>query len=403
MTTSTKKRYLVTHATGNVGLAKAESRLAFAAGTLADGCAFMAGSNTPGEDDHLHFDHIGCSSVCLTQIQAQALMVRPGIVAIEEDSEMHILGFPVDDLAPAVASINSAMAGPKILWNMQNIKAPDAWARNIKGTGVKLAILDTGIAAHPDLIIAGGISFVDGVTSYNDGNGHGTHCSGIATGQGVLAPNGYNVFGVAPGCSLWAVKVLSDAGSGMMSWILAGMNWCAQNGVKVASMSLGSQSAPSIAYATAIKRCQDNGVTVVCASGNAFQSAFPWVGSPANSFDANDPNASAIAVGAVDQANLIARFSSRGGQTSAWNQVGVVAPGVDIYSTYLNDGYATLSGTSMACPHVAGLAALMNQRLPTLSSQRILSIMRTTALHLGTPTPNITYGSGLINCDGATR
>jgi subtilisin len=317
------------------------------------------------------------------------------ILAVEEDVEMHILGFPSEGIESAAAT-----ATGQPLWNIQMIKAPQAWARNVNGVGINLAILDTGIAAHPDLVISGGISMVPGVPSYNDGHGHGTHCAGIAAARNGLN----NVYGVAPQSNLYAVKVLSDAGSGQSSWIIAGMSWCISNNIKVASMSLGGANPPYMAYAQAIKNCQDNGVTVVCAAGNSYGTNFPWVCSPANSVITGFPNASPIAVAAVDSNSNIAPFSSRGGQTAPWNQVVVAAPGVNVYSTYLNGGYTTMSGTSMACPHVSGLAALICQKYPGISPQMVEAKISATAKNLGTaPYPNIPYGYGLIDCDSSIR
>lgn len=284
-------------------------------------------------------------------------------------------------------------------WNINLVRAPQAWRRGITGRGVKVAVLDTGIARHPDLTIRGGVSFIPGVTSYNDGHSHGTHCAGI-----IAARNNFRgVVGVAPDASLYAVKVLSDSGSGRSSWIIAGMNWCIANRIDVASMSLGGTSGPSVAYAQAIRRCQNANVTVVIASGNSFGSSFPWVCAPANSVITGSPVASPIAVGAVDRRCRIGSFSSRGGRSTPWNQVDVVAPGVSVNSTILNNRYGSKTGTSMACPHVTGAAALIKQRFRTISPLQIKARLQRTAYDLGRRGYDSTYGSGLINCDLATR
>lgn len=288
-------------------------------------------------------------------------------------------------------------------WNISMVNAPTAWARGTDGRGVNVAILDTGIASHPDLVLSGGVSFVPGTTSFDDHFGHGTHCAGIVAARNNII----GVVGVAPAANLYAVKVLNDNGSGNSSWIIAGLEWCVSNGIKVASMSLGGASDPMTAYAYAIKRCQDNGVTVVVAAGNSYGSGFPWVCSPANSLlkilFIDIPTARPIAVGAVDSGSAIAGFSSRGGRTADWNQVNSVAPGVSINSTYLGNGYKVMSGTSMACPHVAGLAALITQRYPGITPYNVKRRITTTSKDLGTSGYDITYGYGLINCDLATR
>ncbi|WP_194778510.1 S8 family peptidase [Pararhodonellum marinum] len=289
-------------------------------------------------------------------------------------------------------------------WNIEMVKAPQAWARGLRGQGVRLAILDSGISTHPDLVISGGVSFIPGETDFADQNSHGTHCAGIAAAKN----NMIGVVGVAPECNLFAVKVLqhnasTGRASGMSSWIIAGMDWCISNGIKVANMSLGGGNPPSTAYANAVKRCQDNGVTVVIASGNSYGTSFPWVCAPANSVLTTSLNSRPIAVGSINQNQNIAGTSSRGGQTSPWNQVTVVAPGVSINSTIPNNAYGLKSGTSMACPHVAGLAALIIQRYPGITPYNVNRRIATTSSDLGHPGLDTTFGYGLINCDLATR
>ena len=352
---------------------------------------FMMGSDIPSNTDVLYFDKLGIASVELSDMDVTSLERRPEILAVEEDIEMEILGFIDDD---AQISEETTTAQGTHLWNMIHINAPSAWEKENTGLGVNLAILDTGIAAHPDLEIKGGVSFVPNVTSYNDGHGHGTHCAGIAA-----AKNGTNsVLGVARDCNLFAVKVLSDLGKGATSSVISGLEWCIDNNIKVASMSLGSTSEPSVVYATAIRRCQDAGVSAVAAAGNSAGSDFPWVGSPANSFLTGVPNASPIAVGAIDITYCIAGFSSRGTTESmTWNPVTVTAPGVNIYSTYLGKGFVNMSGTSMACPHVAGLVALVYQQYPRYTPQQVKDKIVSNAVSLGGPFPNETYGSGNIS------
>lgn len=387
-----KKRYLVTYVNRKIDHSEAVRLLGFSDKVVHEGVSFMAKDNLLKEDDALHFDKMGISSVGLTKEEADSLSIKDGILAVEEDLEMKILGFLSEDVG---SELNEQ---PTNLWNIDLVKAPQAWEQGITGSGVNLAIIDTGIAAHPNLVISGGVSFVDGVSSYNDDQGHGTHCAGIAAGR-----NGLNkVYGVAPNCNLYAVKVLAGNGTGYTSWIISGMEWCVKNNIHVASMSLGGSNSPSIAYAAAIKNCEDNGVTVVCASGNEYQTSFPWVGSPANSYTEGDSNVSPVAVGAIDSDSVIAYFSSRGTNSNRWNPVTVVAPGVNIYSTYLNNSYKTMSGTSMACPHVAGLSVLIRQKYGNIAPNLVKAKASSSATNLGySPFPNEAYGSGLINCYAA--
>lgn len=378
-----KKRYLITYSNKNIDYSKISSLLNTPKESIFEGMSFLEDENDL-DNETLHFTALGISSAVLAESNARELSEKDEILAIEEDAKMYILGFPSD-----------VVKDEENLWNIDMVKAPEAWKKGATGKGVNLAILDTGIASHPDLVITGGVSFVSGVTSYNDGNGHGTHCAGIAAGR-----NGLNkVYGVAKDCNLYAVKVLADNGEGIVTSIIAGMNWCIENKISVASMSLGGPFGPTVAYNTAVKECQEKGVTVVCASGNGFLTVFPWVQAPANSFIRRDGSSKPTAVGAIDKNKTIASFSSRGTKDNDWNPVSVVAPGVEIYSTYLNDGYKTMSGTSMACPHVAGLAALLHQKNPDATALEIKACILSTANILGDkPIPNTPYGYGLINC-----
>ena len=283
-----------------------------------------------------------------------------------------------------------------IPWNIRAVKAPAAWKRGIRGDGVKVAVFDTGIGPHSDLIVAGGASFISGVGSFNDDNGHGTHCAGI-----VGARNNFiGVVGVAPRCQLYAVKVLAASGNGPFSGIVAGLGWALANKMDVVSMSLGAvmpcQNAPT-ALVNAINQLMAAGCIVVAAAGNSFQSpnaADRFVGIPGSI-------RGVIAVGATSQTNQIAPFSSRGG---ACNQVTISAPGVSINSTFPTppNGYRPLSGTSMACPHVAGAAAMLKQRFPGISVAAARFKLTATATDLGAPGNDITFGAGLVNCDLAT-
>lgn len=332
---------------------------------------------------------LGIVIATLSEIEMETIQQDGAVLAIEEDGKEQILG--------VVEWSGTILHNSTALWNMQLIRADVVWPTGKFGTGIKVAVIDTGIAAHPNLHIYGGQSYVAGVPSYADDNGHGTHCAGIIAGKGRN-----NVFGVAFGAHLYAVKVLDSGGSGSTSAVLSGMNWCIQNRMQVISMSLGGRRAPDIGYIRAIKKCHDNNVVVVCASGNSFGSVFPWVNAPANSFTNGDSLASPVAVASVDRNRVVATSSSRGGQTADWNQVTLSAPGVSILSTFLNFGYATMSGTSMACPHVAGLAALVLEAYPGIAPPIVMALMATSATPLGTaPYPNEPYGHGIIDCVNA--
>ncbi|MCG8373463.1 MAG: S8 family peptidase [Balneolales bacterium] len=401
------KRYLITYAEKKMDFAGALGILEMDEARFESGMKLLAEGKME-EGSPVHLDHLGITVIDLEESEVTRLSAKSEILAVEEDMEVTIQGFiPEDSVELAKEILGSKKSGAVAttpVWNIRNVKAPEAWAVGIDGTGINLAILDTGIADHPDLVISGGANFTSDNTTpvYKDENGHGTHCAGIAAGR-----NGLNgVYGVAKNCNLYAVKVLGKSGSGSFSWIFAGMNWCVSNNIQVASMSLGAKAGPSTAAATAVENCQDNGVTVIIAAGNSYGTSFPWVCTPANAYKANVHEASPVAVAAVNQSNNIASFSSRGSRnnTPDWNQVNVSAPGVSIYSTYLNNGYTVMSGTSMACPHVAGLAALVYQKYPGVQPQMVEGKIVTTATNLGSsPYPNEPYGYGLINCYEAVK
>ncbi len=190
----------------------------------------------------------------------------------------------------------------------------------------------------------------------NDDNGHGSHCAGIIAavdGDGLLPDTDDRVVGVAPKVLLYPVKVLDSTGSGYVSDIAEGINWAITKGVDVISMSLGGPSGTT-ELQTAIQNAYNAGIVVVGAAGNSGRAYF---GSNVI-YPAKYPTV--IAVAATDSNNIRASFSSTG------PEVDISAPGVSIISSYLNDDTLYMSGTSMACPHVAGAAALLLAANPTL-------------------------------------
>lgn len=348
-------------------------------------------SGKPSNDEVIFLANIGVAIAHLSDGDRNKLSALSAILSIEEDIEVRAYsgGTP---LHPKVMH-----PGHTAIWNMNLVRADWVWQAGQFGKGVKVAILDTGIAMHPNLQTYGGVSFIANEPDFRDGHGHGTHCAGVVAGKGRN-----DVYGVAPGSELYAVKVLDRTGSGSTAGVLSGMDWCISEGMNVMSMSLGSDSPPRISYARAIKKCQERNIVVVCAAGNGYGGPFPWVGSPANSYIAGDELASPIAVAAVDRNKTIASFSSRGKNSNDWNPVTVAAPGVSVLSTFLNAGYTTMSGTSMACPHVSGLAALVVAENPGASTQIVKALIALNTEQLGVqPAPNDAYGYGLIDCAAA--
>ncbi|TCD48610.1 S8 family serine peptidase [Chlorobium sp. N1] len=256
-------------------------------------------------------------------------------------------------------------------WGLNLIEAPDAWAAGYTGEGIVVAVIDTGVNYfHPDLydniwintleiegngIDDDGNGFVDDVYGYDfvnddgyafDDNGHGSHVSGIIAGM----YDDIGVTGVAYDASIMAVKVLDSDGSGTFLDVASGIYYAVDNGADVINLSLGAYGVISSDLALALNYAFDSGVIVSMAAGNDYLSSPTY---PATLAETDG----GIAVGAIDSTETVAAFSNDAGTTEPYDYV--VAPGVSIYSTYLEDSYAIMSGTSMATPYVSGVAALL--------------------------------------------
>jgi subtilisin len=263
------------------------------------------------------------------------------------------------------------------------------------GRGVGVAVLDTGVdLGHPDLAARfqedwKAASFVpdEGV---QDGHGHGTHCVGVVGGPPHSSSG--TRYGVAPGVTVLVGKVLSDAGSGFCDWVLDGIDWAAESGARVISLSCVSSRAVGQPYAVVYERVAETllrtrpGALLLAAAGNASER--PWYTRPVD-----NPAAcpSLVAVAAVHRAGRIATFS--GCQMDDIGQVNLSAPGVGVHSAWAGGGFRTLSGTSMAVPHVAGVAALYLEEEPSLSARGLWRALRQRALPLGAARD---FGSGLV-------
>lgn len=270
-------------------------------------------------------------------------------------------------------------------WGVDRIDAEKAWAgaTGITGSGVKVAVLDTGISfSHPDLKgnVKGGYNTISPSMAPEDQNGHGSHVAGII----AAVDNTIGVVGVAPMASLYAVQVLNAAGWGYCSDIVEGLDWSITNHMQVANMSYGS-SEPCSGEIDALNKAYAAGITLVAAAGNNYGGAVDW--------PAKHPNV--IAVTAITQNNQFASFSSQG------PEVGFAAPGDSIYSTYKKGGYKTLSGTSMAAPHVSGVSALVLQKNPKFRPDDVKKKLESTAENIGLPPEQ--QGKGLVDAEAAVR
>jgi minor extracellular protease Epr len=261
-------------------------------------------------------------------------------------------------------------------WGVSDVQAPTAWSNGFTGNGVKVAVVDTGIAPHEDLTVAGGVSMVSYTSAYADDDGHGTHVAGIIGARN----NSLGVVGVAPDANLYAVKVLGSDGSGYLSDVIAGIDWAITNHMDIVNLSLGSSTDSSTLHQE-VDKAYNSGVLVVAAAGNDGGT---------NTVEYPGKYSSAIAVSAVDSNNKIASFSSTG------SEVEVAAPGVNILSTYLNNTYAYMSGTSMATPMVTGQLALLKQANSTASAATLRSMLDQDVLDLGAAGKDPLYGYGLV-------
>ena len=282
-------------------------------------------------------------------------------------------------------------------WGVDRINADAVWPMtsttfNATALGIKVAIMDTGIDLdHPDLQgnIEGQVNTINPTKSANDDNGHGTHVAGTV----AAIHNDIGVIGVGPDISLYAVKVLAKNGSGWLSDLIEGLDWCINNKIQIINMSLGASS-DNQSFHDAIIRAYEAGIVEVAAAGNN--------GTTTGLVDYPARYPETIAVSAVgknaDGSLYFASFSSSG------SQVDLAAPGVNINSTYNSGNYKSLSGTSMATPHVSGVVALVlavkgpmtpdNMKAHLKSSSRAEYLSGLTSYQ---------QGAGLVRADLATQ
>jgi subtilisin family serine protease len=286
----------------------------------------------------------------------------------------------------AAAALNEA----SLTWGLQATGV----ARTCRtGRGIKVAVLDTGLdLQHPDFAnrTIQSESFIAG-QAVQDGHGHGTHCIGTACGP--QQPGELPRYGVAYEAEIFAGKVLSDQGSGDDQGILAGIDWAIRNGCAIVSMSLGAPVFPgdsfSQVFETVAQRALGLGTLIIAAAGN--ESVRPGVIAPVG-HPANCP--SIVAVAAVDSALQIAPFSC-GGINPQGGEVNIAGPGVKVRSTWPRPRlYHTISGTSMATPHVAGIAALWAEANPGARGEALRDLVLQAAQ--GMPLPARDVGVGLV-------
>ena len=235
--------------------------------------------------------------------------------------------------------MTSLSDGEKKDWGMMTCNIEKFWQYS-KGEGILIGVLDTGIVPHNDLEKVWGTMFdaTSEGTGLDNGSGHGIHVTGIIAAR----ENGSGIVGVAPGCHILPVKVLNSDGSGSYEAIAKGLRYAIDANCDIINMSLGAPSEPPREIHNLIKEAVSKGIIIIAAAGNDSGK----VNYPAH-YD------EVIAVAALDKNGNLAHFSSRG------QEVDGAVPGVDIYSTHFNNGYAKMSGTSQASPFMAGICALL--------------------------------------------
>lgn len=296
-----------------------------------------------------------------------------------------------------------------------SIRSDQLQQTGLTGKDVTIAVIDTGIHPHEDLQgrIIGFKDFINNRTAPYDDNGHGTHCAGDAAGNGTLSGGKYK--GPAPEANLVGVKVLDKMGSGSLSTVISGVDWCIQNqaqlNIDILSLSLGSdaqQSAEDDPVVRAVEKAWDNGMVVCVAAGNS--------GPQPSTIASPGISPKAITVGAADDRNtvdrsddIVADFSSRGPTIDGLMKPDLVTPGVNIISlraprsfldktnssARVDSNYISLSGTSMATPICAGVVAQMLQRNPNQSPDNIKLQLINACEDMGQD-PNI-QGNGYLN------
>lgn len=278
-------------------------------------------------------------------------------------------------LPPYRVSFPSVPLADGVDWGVASYGIPALW-KDTHGDGVTVAIVDSGIADHPALEVKDHRNFSADDTP-KDSLGHGTHVAGIIGARSGSAK------GIAPGCTLLSLKVLGHSGMGSQQAVAEAVRYAAEVRADIVCMSLGA-SKPDDRVHSAIRDAHKAGVIVVCAAGNDggavnFPAAFPET----------------IGVGAVDKNGMACEFSSRG------KEIIVAAPGQDITSTWLANGYATISGTSMAAPFVAGVLALWvsecKKEGKKVTHQEVVKALQETCRDAGATGRDPVYGWGLLD------
>lgn len=296
-----------------------------------------------------------------TEASISKLQDADNIIVIEKDEELEI-------------------AAQRVSWGVKPIQIPSAWQTGYTGKGIKVAVIDTGIGPHDDLNVVERISFVRSEPSTGDLNGHGTHIAGII----AALDNNIGVKGIAPDAELYSLKVFNKEGKGYTQDVLAAIDWAIEHQIDIINLSLTSEAAVS-SYEDLVNHAYQKGILIIGAAGNSIETdvKIDNVKYPAR-------YTNVIAVSSVDSKGNKGYFSSIG------PAVEVTAPGVNIYSTYVNNSYDILQGTSLATAFVTGHLALLKEAYPNLNNTQLRKIMVDTSFDLGPSGRDPVFGYGLI-------
>lgn len=355
--------------------------------------AFQTELNQRAGTTRMHYDFKSMNTFVITvpESELNALKDNPDVEAVHDDVPRYPLFIP-----ESVKHRGLQGEEEVVPYGIDMVQAQDVWKLGARGQNVTVCVVDTGVdKKHEDLKRVSGSESTD-LSWGEDGVGHGTHCSGIiAASEG----NGKGVVGVAPDAKIYSVKVFSDDGSfAYSSGILSAAQECVANGADIISMSLGGPL-PNIFEIWGFRQLlEENNVITVAAAGNSGNGL--W------SFPASYPGV--VSVGALDKNKTIAEFSQYN------RQVDIAAPGVDILSTFPMKApciicekkgykYGTISGTSMATPHVAGVFALLKSFKPNATPAELVEALLQSAEDLGESGKDKRYGNGLAQAYAAAE
>ncbi|CAH1201555.1 hypothetical protein PAECIP111893_01653 [Paenibacillus plantiphilus] len=310
--------------------------------------------------NHKKFKHINAEAMTVTQKELEELIADKSILSIEEDG---------------IIQADAQVAD----WGIGSIQANKSRANGVTGDNIKVAVFDTGIADHDDLNIQGKINYTVSSTD-GDLHGHGTHVAGII----AALDNTVGVVGAAPDVDLYSVKVLGDDGLGLYSFVIDGIDWAIDNDIDIINMSLsGTTDAPTLEEAC--DTAYENGILLFAAAGNNSTNS-----------SGDDPTRypggyeSVIAVANGNKSDERSTDSNKG------SHLELTAPGTAVYSTAIGNSYTLKSGTSMASPYAAAIAALYMEQNPMYTNVQIRNKLIETAYDLGVPGRDSSYGYGMV-------